>query len=98
MNVIEQTSVKQREVNSPCIVFIAPLPGDSPAFYAFTVVVTAGRCCYRHEADDAVRGYLDCMAKHGMSKRWINVTIHQQMTFFRANRNSRRPVSRSRSR
>jgi hypothetical protein len=25
------------------------------------------------------------MAKQGMSKRWINVTMHQLMTFFRAN-------------
>jgi len=39
----------------------------------------------RHEAEDAVQSYLDDMAKHGRSKRWINVTMHQLMTFFRAN-------------
>ncbi len=39
----------------------------------------------RHEAEDAVQSYLDGMAKHGRSKRWINVTMHILMTFFRAN-------------
>jgi hypothetical protein len=39
----------------------------------------------RHEVEDAVQSYLDDMAKHGRSKRWINVSMHQLMAFFRAN-------------
>ena len=39
----------------------------------------------RHEAEDAVQSYLNDMAKHGMSKRWINVSMHQLITFFRGN-------------
>jgi hypothetical protein len=39
----------------------------------------------RHEAEDAVQSYLDDLAKRGKSKRWINVVMHELMTFFRAN-------------
>jgi hypothetical protein len=37
----------------------------------------------RHEAEDAVQIYLDDMAKRGNSKRWINASMHQLITFFR---------------
>jgi site-specific recombinase XerD len=39
----------------------------------------------RHEAEDAVQSYLDDMAKRGLSKRWVNVSMAQLITFFRAN-------------
>ncbi len=39
----------------------------------------------RHEAEDIVQSYLDEMAKHGRSKRWVNVSMHQLVSFFRAN-------------
>ena len=34
---------------------------------------------------DIVQSYLDEMAKHGRSKRWVNVSMHQLVSFFRAN-------------
>jgi len=39
----------------------------------------------RHEAEDIVQSYFDEMAKHGRSKRWVNVSMHQLVSFFRAN-------------
>lgn len=39
----------------------------------------------RHEAEDAVQSYLDEIAKRGSSKRWVNVSMHQLISFFRAN-------------